>query len=64
MTSQLVIFRAFLFFRKSEKKSRKSTNKKFWPYWLKKANKYFLIELLHFSGSRTSINTGVALQMV
>ena len=37
MTSQLVIYRAFLFiyFRppdpRSEKKSRKSTNKKIWP---------------------------------
>ena len=38
MTSQLVIFRAFFFFfrppnPKSEKKSRKSTNKKLWPYY-------------------------------
>ena len=40
MTSQLVIFRAFFFFSSPtltlnlKKKSRKSTNKKFWPKFL------------------------------
>ena len=45
MTSWLVIFRAFLFYfffrppdPKSKKKIRKSTNKKFWPYWKTEVN--------------------------
>ena len=43
MTSWLVIFRVFFFFRPMtlnlKKNSRKYTNKKFWPYWLISSNK-------------------------